>query len=38
VTLGVSIGGRKVVEITKSSMDEEYDEVHAVWLKEWKIN
>ncbi|KAJ8425376.1 LOW QUALITY PROTEIN: hypothetical protein Cgig2_011760 [Carnegiea gigantea] len=38
VTLGVPIGGWKIIEITKSSTDEEYDEVHAVWLKEWKIN
>ncbi|KAJ8426723.1 hypothetical protein Cgig2_004222 [Carnegiea gigantea] len=37
VTLGVRLGGREIIEITKSSMDEEYDEVHAMWLKEWKV-
>ncbi|KAJ8429604.1 hypothetical protein Cgig2_008834 [Carnegiea gigantea] len=37
VTLGVPIEGRKIVEITSSSTDEEYDEVHAAWVKEWKI-
>ncbi|KAJ8425103.1 LOW QUALITY PROTEIN: hypothetical protein Cgig2_032216 [Carnegiea gigantea] len=37
MTLGVLIGGREIIEITKSSMDKEYDEVHAVWVKEWKI-
>ncbi|KAJ8433430.1 hypothetical protein Cgig2_024766 [Carnegiea gigantea] len=26
------------LEIIKCSMDEEYDEVNAVWLKEWKID
>ncbi|KAJ8424215.1 hypothetical protein Cgig2_033099 [Carnegiea gigantea] len=30
--------GRKIIEITKSLMDKEYDEVNVVWLKEWKIN
>ncbi|KAJ8421090.1 hypothetical protein Cgig2_025553 [Carnegiea gigantea] len=30
--------GRKIIEITKSSTDKEYDEVNPVWLKEWKIN
>ncbi|KAJ8425869.1 LOW QUALITY PROTEIN: hypothetical protein Cgig2_028214 [Carnegiea gigantea] len=29
VTLGVPIRGREIMEITRSSMDEEYDEVHA---------
>ncbi|KAJ8439956.1 hypothetical protein Cgig2_013583 [Carnegiea gigantea] len=38
VTLDVPIGGREIVEITKSSTDEVYHEVHAAWLKEWKIN
>ena len=38
VTLCVPIGGKKIVEITKSFVDEEYDEVHAVCLKLWKIN
>ncbi|KAJ8420503.1 hypothetical protein Cgig2_024708 [Carnegiea gigantea] len=32
VTLGVPIGGREIIEITKSSTDKEYDEV-----KKWKI-
>ncbi|KAJ8420268.1 hypothetical protein Cgig2_004593 [Carnegiea gigantea] len=37
VTLGVPFGGKEIIKITKSSTDEEYDEVQAVWLKEWKI-
>ncbi|KAJ8421369.1 hypothetical protein Cgig2_025252 [Carnegiea gigantea] len=37
VTLVLPIGGSKIMEITRSSADEEYNEVHAVWLKEWKI-
>ncbi|KAJ8425629.1 hypothetical protein Cgig2_024284 [Carnegiea gigantea] len=37
VTPGVPIGGREIMEITKSSMDKEYDEVRATWVKEWKI-
>ncbi|KAJ8419721.1 hypothetical protein Cgig2_020782 [Carnegiea gigantea] len=37
VTLGVPFGGRKIIKITKSSMDKEYDEVHAAWLKECKV-
>ncbi|KAJ8428621.1 hypothetical protein Cgig2_009147 [Carnegiea gigantea] len=37
VTLGVPFGGREITEITKSSTDEEYDEINAAWLKEWKI-
>ncbi|KAJ8431651.1 hypothetical protein Cgig2_024123 [Carnegiea gigantea] len=36
-TLGVPLMGREIMEITKSSMGEEYDEVDAVWLKEWKL-
>ncbi|KAJ8430875.1 hypothetical protein Cgig2_011338 [Carnegiea gigantea] len=38
VTLGMPTEGRKIVKITKSSTDEEYDEDHATWLKDWKIN
>jgi len=38
VTPGCAYKGRKIVEVTKSSTDEEYDEVNAMWLKEWKIN
>ncbi|KAJ8421247.1 hypothetical protein Cgig2_013348 [Carnegiea gigantea] len=37
VTLCVPIKGREIMEITRSSTDEEYDEVHAAWVKEWKI-
>ncbi|KAJ8420848.1 hypothetical protein Cgig2_023137 [Carnegiea gigantea] len=37
VTLGMPFGGREITEITESSTDEEYDEVCAAWLKEWKI-
>jgi len=37
VSLGVPFGGREIIEITKSSTDEEYDEIHTAWLKEWKI-
>ncbi|KAJ8426846.1 hypothetical protein Cgig2_010868 [Carnegiea gigantea] len=37
VTLDVPIGGREIMKITRSSTDEEYDEVHAAWVKEWKI-
>ncbi|KAJ8425627.1 hypothetical protein Cgig2_024282 [Carnegiea gigantea] len=37
VTLGIPFGGSEIIEITKSSTDQEYDEVHAAWLKEWKI-
>ena len=37
VTLDVPFGERKIIEITKSSTDEEYDEVHIAWLKEQKI-
>jgi len=37
VTLGVPFRGREIIEITKSTTDEQYDEMHAVWLKEWKI-
>ncbi|KAJ8422523.1 LOW QUALITY PROTEIN: hypothetical protein Cgig2_002552 [Carnegiea gigantea] len=36
-TLGVPLRGTKIIEITKSSTDEEYDKVYAVWLKEWKL-
>ncbi|KAJ8423748.1 hypothetical protein Cgig2_031338 [Carnegiea gigantea] len=36
-TLGVPLGGTEITEITKSSMDDEYDEVHAGWQKEWKL-
>ncbi|KAJ8423413.1 LOW QUALITY PROTEIN: hypothetical protein Cgig2_020950 [Carnegiea gigantea] len=36
-TLGVPLGRTKIIEITKSSMDEEYDEVDAESLKEWKL-
>ena len=38
VTLGVPIRGRKIIEITRFSMDEEYDLVHAPWFKEQKID
>ncbi|KAJ8420796.1 LOW QUALITY PROTEIN: hypothetical protein Cgig2_016839 [Carnegiea gigantea] len=31
VTLGVSIRGREIMEITRSLTNEEYDEVHATW-------
>ncbi|KAJ8421683.1 LOW QUALITY PROTEIN: hypothetical protein Cgig2_008641 [Carnegiea gigantea] len=34
VTLGVALGGTKIIEIIKYSMDDEYNEVHATWLKE----
>ncbi|KAJ8432175.1 hypothetical protein Cgig2_029016 [Carnegiea gigantea] len=34
VTLGVTIRGREIMEITRSSTNEEYDEVHAAWLRE----
>ncbi|KAJ8422305.1 hypothetical protein Cgig2_014530 [Carnegiea gigantea] len=37
VTLGVLIGGREIMEISKSSTDEQYHEAHAAWVKEWKI-
>jgi len=37
VTLGAPFRGWEIIEITKSSMDEEYDKVHAAWLKEWKV-
>ncbi|KAJ8427310.1 hypothetical protein Cgig2_032959 [Carnegiea gigantea] len=37
VTLGVLIGGREIMESSRSLTDEEYDEVHAAWVKEWKI-
>ncbi|KAJ8434370.1 hypothetical protein Cgig2_031616 [Carnegiea gigantea] len=37
VTLGVPIGGGKIIESSRSSTDQEYDEVHAAWVKEWKI-
>ncbi|KAJ8420610.1 LOW QUALITY PROTEIN: hypothetical protein Cgig2_023944 [Carnegiea gigantea] len=37
VTLDVPIGGREIIESSKSSTDEEYNEVHAAWLKKWKI-
>ncbi|KAJ8439652.1 hypothetical protein Cgig2_021664 [Carnegiea gigantea] len=33
----VPFKGREIIEITKPSTDEEYDEVHTTWLKEWKI-
>jgi len=36
-TLGVPLGGTKITEINKSLMDDEYDEVQAAWLKEWKL-
>ncbi|KAJ8442716.1 hypothetical protein Cgig2_011636 [Carnegiea gigantea] len=36
-TLGVPLGGTEIIEINKSLMDEEYYEVHAAWLKEWKL-
>ncbi|KAJ8433424.1 hypothetical protein Cgig2_024760 [Carnegiea gigantea] len=38
VTLGVPFSETQIVEFTESSMDEEYDEVSAAWLREWKIN
>ncbi|KAJ8431061.1 LOW QUALITY PROTEIN: hypothetical protein Cgig2_027116 [Carnegiea gigantea] len=28
----------KIVEFNKSFIDEEYDEVHTTWMKEWNIN
>ncbi|KAJ8432171.1 hypothetical protein Cgig2_029012 [Carnegiea gigantea] len=37
VTLGVTTRGRETMEITRSSMNKAYDEVHAAWVKEWKI-
>ncbi|KAJ8420212.1 hypothetical protein Cgig2_033075 [Carnegiea gigantea] len=37
VTLGVPIGGREIMESSRSSTDKEYDEMHAAWVKEWKI-
>ncbi|KAJ8420273.1 hypothetical protein Cgig2_014290 [Carnegiea gigantea] len=37
VTLGVPIGGREIMKSSKSSTDEEYDEMHATRVKEWKI-
>ncbi|KAJ8424214.1 hypothetical protein Cgig2_033098 [Carnegiea gigantea] len=37
VTLGLPIGGREIMKSSMSSTDEEYDEVHAAWAKEWKI-
>ncbi|KAJ8430762.1 hypothetical protein Cgig2_009067 [Carnegiea gigantea] len=36
-TLGVPLGGTEIIKITKSSVDEEYDEVHVAWVKEWKL-
>ena len=33
VTLSMPIRGRQIIEITKSSMDEKYDELHAAWFK-----
>ncbi|KAJ8421085.1 hypothetical protein Cgig2_010319 [Carnegiea gigantea] len=27
----------EIIKITKYSMDEQYDEVHVAWLKEWKV-
>ena len=35
VTLGVPFGGRQIVDITKSSIDEEYDEVNVALPKRW---
>ncbi|KAJ8425626.1 hypothetical protein Cgig2_024281 [Carnegiea gigantea] len=37
VALSVPIGVRKIIKITKSLMDEEYDKVHATWFNECKI-
>ncbi|KAJ8431086.1 hypothetical protein Cgig2_031118 [Carnegiea gigantea] len=37
VNLVVPIWGREIMEITKFTMDKEYNEVHAAWVKEWKI-
>ncbi|KAJ8429729.1 LOW QUALITY PROTEIN: hypothetical protein Cgig2_024981 [Carnegiea gigantea] len=37
MTLGVPIGGREIMDSSRSSMDEEYDEMHAAWVKERKI-
>ncbi|KAJ8419720.1 hypothetical protein Cgig2_020781 [Carnegiea gigantea] len=37
LTLGVPIGEREIMEITKSSTDEKYNEMHAAWVKQWKI-
>ncbi|KAJ8431995.1 hypothetical protein Cgig2_005924 [Carnegiea gigantea] len=34
VTLGVPIGGREIMESSRSSTDKEYDEVHPAWVKE----
>ena len=36
-TLGVPLGGMEIIRMTKSLMDDEYDEVHAMWIKEWKL-
>jgi len=38
LTLGMLIGETQIVEINKSSIDEEYEEVHAVWMKERRID
>ena len=32
------IGERQIVKINKPSIDEEYEEVHAVWMKERSID
>ena len=34
VTLGVPIGGREIMESSRSLTDKEYDKVHAAWAKE----
>ena len=37
MTMGVPIGEKEIMEITMSSTNKEYDEVHVAWVKEWKI-
>jgi len=37
LTLGVPIRGKQTNEINKSSINEEYEEFHAVWMKECNI-
>ncbi|KAJ8431501.1 hypothetical protein Cgig2_003250 [Carnegiea gigantea] len=38
LTLGLPIGGKQIVQISKSSTNEEYEHVHTVWMKEWNID
>jgi len=37
VTLAVPIGGREIMESSRSSTDEEYNQMPVAWVKEWKI-